>query len=271
MGSVYSCRSPQGGLVAVKLVQADLPDRRGSQHFDDERAIHARLRHPNICRILGAGSAEHGTPFIVMELVDGEPIDIFCRRSRWTVSQRLRLFSQVLAGTEYFHRERIVHRDLKPSNILVTTAGNVKILDFGIAKVAEHRAGFTGHGPTHTAVPLMTLRYASPEQLERRLSGRSSDIYSLGVMLYELLTDKHPFEEYKQGLAQLLIAMAGRSPVPPSVLAKGTISSGIDRMVLKSLQFDPKNRYGSANQFLSDLRECLNSMNARKVVSSQNL
>jgi eukaryotic-like serine/threonine-protein kinase len=258
MGSVYSCRAPEGGLVAVKILHAVLQGWPTPQHIENERAIHSRLVHPNVCRILGGGYAEHGTPFIVMELVDGEPIDIFCQRSRWTVSERLRLFSQVLAGTEYFHRERIVHRDLKPSNVLVTTTGKVKILDFGIAKIARHKPGSTGHGPTRTALPIMTIRYASPEQLERRVSGRSSDLYSLGVLLYELLTDKHPFNpEYQQGADQLRAAMASRPPVPPSALAHGKISSGVDRMVLKALQFNPSHRYGSASQFLDDLRVCL--------------
>jgi serine/threonine-protein kinase len=258
MGSVYSCRAPEGGMVAVKLLHGGLQDRQIPQRFEEERAIHSRLRHPNVCRILGGGSAERGTPFIVMELVDGEPIDAYCHRNRLAVSERLRLFSQVLAGTEYFHRAQIVHRDLKPSNVLVTTAGRVKILDFGIAKVAEHQPGFTGHGPTRTTLPLMTVRYASPEQLQRRLSGRSSDIYSLGVLLYELLTDQHPFNnECQQGATQLLAGMSSRSPDPPSAVATARISSAIDRMVLNSLQYDPSHRYGSASQFLEDLRGCL--------------
>jgi len=141
----------------------------------------------------------------------------------------------------------------------------VKILDFGIAKVAEHEPGSTGHGPTRTSMPLMTVRYASPEQLQRLLSGRSSDVYSLGAMLYELLTGRHPFGTvYHQGAAQLLAAMASTSPAPPSAIAQAAISSGIDRMVLKALQFDPSHRYGSAGQFLDDLRGILDASESKK-------
>ena len=105
----------------------------------------------------------------------------------------------MLAGVEYFHRRQVVHRDLKPSNIFVTSASKVKILDFGVARIVEHPSGLTGHGATGTPVPLMTVRYASPEQLQQRVSGRSSDIYSLGVVLYELLTGQHPFASFVSG------------------------------------------------------------------------
>ena len=265
MGSVYCCRAPEGAMVAVKLLHGGLVDRQAPQRFELEREIHRRLHHPNVCRILGSGCAERGTPFLVMELIEGEPVDAYCRRHRLGVPQRLRLFSQTLAGTAYFHQANIVHRDLKPSNVLVTPAGKVKILDFGIAKVAEHEPGSTGHGPTRTSMPLMTVRYASPEQLQRLLSGRSSDVYSLGAMLYELLTGRHPFGTvYHQGAAQLLAAMASTSPAPPSAIAQAAISSGIDRMVLKALQFDPSHRYGSAGQFLDDLRGILDASESKK-------
>jgi eukaryotic-like serine/threonine-protein kinase len=257
MASVYSCRAPDGRSVAVKLLHASLHDSHFLKRFEEERAIHGRMRHPNVCRILDGGTLEHGTPFIVMELVEGQPIDTFCRRARLDVDQRLRLFSQVLAGVEYFHRQQVVHRDLKPANILVTAAGKAKILDFGISKIAGHRAGMTGHGPTRSELPLMTIRYASPEQLQQRLSGRSSDIYSLGLVLYELVAGRHPFaQELELGTAPLLAAMNRRRPAPRE------LPKGVDDLVLRAIRFEPAQRYGSAGQFLDDLRRCLESQPA---------
>jgi serine/threonine protein kinase len=145
MGEVFLCREPRGGgLVAVKLLNAELRSRNFLRRFENERLIQSRLIHPNVCRILGSGETGHGAPFIVMEHAEGEHIDVFCRRMRSTPAQCLLLFSQILAAVEYFHKQDIVHRDLKPSNILVNTAGAVKILDFGVAKVVEHASGLTG-------------------------------------------------------------------------------------------------------------------------------
>lgn len=264
MGTVYACREGgRGDLVAVKLLRADLQISSFLRRFEEERAIHSRLQHPNVCRILGAGAAEQGTPFIVMEMVEGDHIDAYCRRARLSPFDRLLLFSQVLAGVEYLHKQNIVHRDLKPSNILVGTDGKVSILDFGIAKIVEHRPGLTGHGATRTPLPIMTIRYASPEQLQQLVSGRASDIYALGVLLYELLTGHHPFTpEYQQGQAELVAAMAHRSPLPPGRLAgaRRAIPDGTDHMVLKALRFDPGQRHGSAVEFLDELRKCLESV-----------
>jgi serine/threonine protein kinase len=156
-----------------------------------------------------------------------------------------------------------VHRDLKPSNILVGADGKVSILDFGIAKIVEHRPGLTGHGATRTRLPVMTIRYASPEQLQQLMSGRASDIYALGVVLYELLTNQHPFTpEYQQGRAELMAAMAKRQPVSPGNLAgsRRSFPDGIDRMVLKALQFDPGLRQTSVAAFLDELQQCIESV-----------
>jgi eukaryotic-like serine/threonine-protein kinase len=261
MANVYACRSHDGGVVAVKLLRPGLYDADFLERFDQERAIQSQIDHPNVCRILGTGRAEHGTPFIVMELVNGQPIDRYCSSVKMPVPEKLRLFSQVLAGVECCHRRSIVHRDLKPANILVTADGRVKILDFGIAKVASHSAGMTGHGPTGSALPLMTPRYASPEQLRQKLSGRSSDIYSLGVVLYELLAGRHPFSDVlAEGTERLVAAIYSGRPAPPSVLAPAPKFSGsIDEMVLKALQFEPEQRYGSVAQFLECLRKCLDA------------
>src|SRR5262249_7983208 len=162
------------------------------ENFARERIILARLRHPGICRIIDGG-ADHGQPFIVMELIDGIRIDDFCRRWGRSVGDAIALFSQILTGVEDVHQQGIVHRDLKPSNILVSKDGGVKVLDFGIAKFCTHAPGQTGSRTTITSHRVMTMRYASPEQLQGKLSGRASDVYSLGVILYELLADRHPF------------------------------------------------------------------------------
>jgi eukaryotic-like serine/threonine-protein kinase len=262
MGSVYACRQPgSSDLVAVKILRSGLRVKDFLEIFEQERRILLRLQHPNVSRILDAG-AHNGEPFIVMECVAGEPIDFFCARRRYNTQDRLHLFSQVLAGVAYFHRQNVVHRDLKPSNILVTGTGKVKILDFGIAKMIEHQPGLTGLSPTQTPNPAMTLRYASPEQLNRRLSGRSSDIYSLGVILYELLTGHHPYEEeLRQGMLHLVRAMGTREPVAPSAAAGLGLSregsAALDRLVLTALLTDPTRRYRSAEKLLDDIRLCV--------------
>jgi eukaryotic-like serine/threonine-protein kinase len=260
MGIVYACRPRAGeALVALKTILSGVRTRAFHEGFERERAVLARLAHPNVCRILDAGSAD-GLPFIVMELVEGEPIDAFCARRELRQSDRLRLFSQVLAGVEYFHREMVIHKDLKPSNILVTVTAKAKILDFGISKFVSHAPGFTGNGRTGTPVPLLTARYASPEQLEQRLSGRRSDIYSLGVVLYELLAGRHPYEEASRGGAAQLLAATRCPPAAPSHAGRDGDHSpltAVDELLLRALAYEPSRRYGSAGEFLAALRRCL--------------
>jgi serine/threonine protein kinase len=263
MGSVYCCCHPMTGEpVAVKVVHVALQGTSFVKRFARERDILTKLKHPNVCRILDAGVAEHGTPYIVMEMVNGRPIDQFCRGLE--LSRVLRLFSQLLAGVEYFHRRDVVHRDLKPANVLVLPSGHVRILDFGIAKIIDHHPGSTGHGPTRSTAPMMTVRYASPEQLKGHVSGRASDIYAVGVMLYELLSGRHPFaEEYLQGPIRLLSAMSRRSPTPPSEFQpSNALTPAIDKMTLSALEFDPMRRYRTAGDFLNDLRMCLEAESA---------
>ncbi|HEX4229500.1 MAG TPA: serine/threonine-protein kinase [Bryobacteraceae bacterium] len=260
MGSIYACREPQtGSLVAVKIIRSDIQGQAARQHFKRERDILMRTDHPNICRILDANIAEQGTPFIVMQFVEGKPLDQYCRENPCPIEKKLLLFSQVLAGVDYLHGQNIVHRDLKPSNLLVTANGSVRILDFGVAKMIEHAKGRTGHDPTATKASFMTLPYASPEQLMGTLSGRASDIYSLGVICYELLTGRLPASGECRNNAQLLLqALKSRTPWPPSrvSVSKG-ITESIDNLVLNALQFQPEARYSSAALFLSDLRRCL--------------
>ena len=260
MGSIYACRDPQtGALVAVKMIRSDIQSQAAREHFKSERDILMRIHHPNICRILDANVADIGIPFIVMEFVDGKPLDRYCRDNSCDTFQTLLLFSQVLAGIDHLHAQNIVHRDLKPSNLLVTANGSVRILDFGIAKMVEHAKGWTGRGNTATKLPLMTVRYASPEQLTGKLSGRASDIYSLGVVCYELLTGTSPCPKESQRDPQLLYqALQQKDPPPPSSLpGKKAIGTSVDNLVLNALEFYPECRYSSVGLFLSDLRRYL--------------
>lgn len=271
MGSVYLCHAPDDGPpVAVKMIRDSADNDDFTEKFRRERQILESLHHPNVCRLLDAGDSG-GAPFIVMEYVEGIPLTEFCNQRRLDAGERLRLFSQVLAPVAYFHQKSIIHRDLKPSNIFVTGSGTVKMLDFGIAKVTDAPSGATGLGPTRTLNSAMTLRYASPEQLNRRTSGRSSDIYSLGVILFELLTGRHPFQaELTKGLGHLIRAQTSRQPDPPSLLMVGatimTLDAGVQRrrflasldcLVRNSLSHDPGLRYRSAGRFLEDVRLCL--------------
>ncbi len=258
MGSVYVCKEPGTGTqVAIKIMRSGLRTRGAREHFERERDILKRLQHPNVSRILDASVAADGTPFIVMQLVDGEPLDAFCRQKSCSVSQRLLLFSQALAGVEYFHHRDVIHRDLKPSNLFVTRSGSVQILDFGLARMIDHQKGGTGHGPTRTALPFMTIPYASPEQLSGSLSGRSSDIYSLGVICYELLTGRNPVpRQFHRNPQTMLNFISTQSPARPSQLAPG-LSQSADHLVWNALQLSPPGRYGSAGLFLEDLRKYL--------------
>lgn len=262
MADVYCCAGSGGQTVAIKVMRPGGRAQDLEERFGREREILTRLHHPNVCRILDAG-LDGRMLYIVMELVEGDRIDIHSSVRQLDAGERLLLFSRVLAGVEYFHREGIVHRDLKPSNILVTASSQVKILDFGIAKFAEHSAGMTGSRPTASRNPSLTLRYASPEQLNGRLSGRASDIYSLGVVLYELLTGRHPFaNELETGIPHLLIAMSRSVPlVSPHLLGSksrwNAHAPELDGLVSLALQANPVRRYRSACEFLEQVRKFL--------------
>jgi serine/threonine-protein kinase len=258
MGSVYLSRAPETAeLVAVKIIRSDIESPGARSHFERERDVLKTLGHPNVCRLLDANVAAGGTPFIVMEYIQGEPLLAFCGRNGCSVERRLLLFSQVLAGVEYVHSCNVIHRDLKPSNLLVTPEARVKILDFGLAKLIDHQKGGTGHGLTSTSLPFMTISYASPEQLSGRVSGRASDIYALGLICYELLTGRRAFSrESEQAAQSRLEALLHQTPIPPSRII-GSLSSSIDHLITNALQFEPEGRYESAAHFLADLRRCL--------------
>ncbi|MFL6452224.1 MAG: serine/threonine-protein kinase [Bryobacteraceae bacterium] len=195
MGSVYLARRTDGVYlqpVAIKLLRSCNLSAHFVNRFEQERRILASLDHPNIARLLDGGTTEDGLPYCVMELVDGLPMNQYCDLHRLDVRSRLALFNNLCGAVDYAHRAGIVHRDIKPSNILVTAEGTVKLLDFGIAKLL-------GPDPTKTTVltdsslSAMTPEYASPEQVRGDPATRATDVYSLGVVLYELLTGNRPY------------------------------------------------------------------------------
>src|ERR1700688_194564 len=201
--------------VAIKVVYGGSP---GIQsRLKVERQILAQLDHPNIAHLLDGGSLPNGGAYIVMEYVDGIPIDEYCDSHRLDVAARLRLFQIVCAAVHYAHQNLVVHRDLKPSNILVTAAGVPKLLDFGIAKLLDERqAGRHTLAVTHADVRVMTPDHASPEQIRGQSITTSSDVYVLGVLLYKLLTGTSPFIIPSVRLTDIERAICEKDPPQPS-------------------------------------------------------
>jgi serine/threonine-protein kinase len=270
MGTVYLAERDDGEFtrrVALKLMRAMTGD--GAlltRRFRAERQILASLEHPNIARLLDGGLTPDGIPYYVMEYVDGKPLDRYVAERHLSVRERLQLFRQVAAAVRFAHQRLVVHRDLKPSNILVTNAGDVKLVDFGIAKVLEQRPEDSGPqfaGPqTLTGVlgPVMTPEYASPEQFRGEPITVASDVYSLGVVLYQLLTGQLPFKRGRS-LGELEEAVTSRDPARPSEVAeRRELRGDLDTIVLTALRKDPARRYGSVEAFDADIGRHLSGM-----------
>ena len=194
MGTVYQAlREDIRKLVAIKVVKRSMHNEFVLSRFANERQILAHFDHPHITKFLDSGLTADGRPYFVMEFIAGRQIDVYCDEHKLSTRQRLNLFLKVCAGVEYAHRNLVVHRDLKPRNILVTEEGEPKLLDFGIAKIIEQDPATGTASATVTVVRMMTPEYASPEQARGTLVTTSSDVYSLGVLLYELLTGHRPY------------------------------------------------------------------------------
>ena len=194
MGTVYLAERADGHFeqrVAIKLIKRGMDTDLVLSRFRAERQILASLDHPNIARLLDGGTTDDGRPYFVMEYIEGQPIDEYADARRLSVAERLDLFLQVCSAVAYAHRHLVIHRDIKPANILVTSDGMPKLLDFGIAKVLH--ADPDEATSTITGLRLLTPEYASPEQVEGRPATTASDIYSLGVVLYALLTGRSPY------------------------------------------------------------------------------
>src|ERR1700733_12326213 len=218
MGEVYLAERADAEFeqqVAIKVVHGSL---RGVQsRLKVERQILAQLDHPNIAHLLDGGSLPDGTAYIVMEYIDGIPIDAYCDSNRLDIVARLRLFQSVCVAVHYAHQNLIVHRDLKPSNILVTSNGTPKLLDFGIAKLLDERqAGSHTLAVTHADIRVMTPDHASPEQVRGQAVTTSSDVYVLGVLLYKLLAGAGPFFISSMRLVEIERAICEKDPPPAS-------------------------------------------------------
>ena len=267
--------------VAVKLVRPGLVSRADHNRLRAERQILARLNHRNIARLLDGGTTADGIPYLVMEYVDGERIDLYCDRHHLSVTERLSLFRGVCAAVHAAHQNLVVHRDLKPSNILVTRDRTLKLLDFGIAKLIEVREQAHTVALTQADVRLFTPGHASPEQVQGGLITTATDVYLLGVLLYELLTGRKPFEMRDVRLAEMERIICNQTPPLPSAVMtlrgapiiegpriesaaesrnstpqrlRRELSGDLDNIVMKALRKEPERRYTSADEMAADLR-----------------
>ena len=218
MGSVYRAVRADDQYqkqVAIKVVRSGFDTRFALARFRAERQILANLDHPNIARLLEGGSTEDGLPYFVMEYIQGEPLDQYCDHHRLPITERLGLFRAVCSAVQFAHQNLVIHRDIKPSNIMVTSDGVPKLLDFGIAKILG--PGLDGSAaPTMTMVRLLTPQYASPEQLRGETITTASDVYSLGVVLFELLTGHRPYRLSSAQPEEVARVMAETEPQKPS-------------------------------------------------------
>ncbi len=270
MGSVYLVMRADDVYqrqAALKIIRADCMTESLVHRFHQERQILARVDHPNIARIIDGGTTSTGLPYFVMDFVDGEHLHVFCTKRRLNVEARLRLFAIVCRAVEYLHRNQIVHRDLKPSNILVCADGTVKLVDFGIAKFLDGAAQIT------QTSPLLTPGYSSPEQLMNEAAGPPSDVYSLGVVLYELLTGQRPYQKHESMPVQQLITTVSGTPPPAASSIAGTntqhvtpenpaqlrrrLSGDLDTILMMALRREPERRYAGAGALAGDIERHL--------------
>jgi eukaryotic-like serine/threonine-protein kinase len=266
MGTVYLAERDDEQFqqkVALKLVRgAMLADEHLVSRFREERQILASLSHPHIARLLDGGVTGEGLPWFAMEYVSGVPIDVYCEQNRLNLPARIELFRTVCDAVQYAHRKLVVHLDLKPSNILVTEGGEPKLLDFGVARLVDPANSPVGLAATHAGLRLLTPEYASPEQVRGDPVTTASDVYSLGVLLYRLLSGVAPYAATGRP-HELARAIQDAQPPRPSSVApvslRRRLRGDLDTIVLRALQKEPERRYPSVQALSSDLRRHLES------------
>jgi eukaryotic-like serine/threonine-protein kinase len=294
MGAVYRAVRADGMYnkqVAIKVIRGGLSTDFFISRFKNERQILANLEHPNIARLLDGGITEEGLPYLVLEFVSGVPIDHYCARRNLSITDRLKLFRMVCSAVQYAHRNLVVHRDLKPGNILITEDGIPKLLDFGIAKILDPGQEEAERDRTLTVMQVMTPDFASPEQVRGEAITTSSDVYSLGVILYLLLTGRRPYHISSTAPLEIIQSVCEKDPGKPSTAiarspepAKTANSSSnesapgqtnttlqqnklrralagdLDNIILKAMRKETDRRYASVEQMSEDLRRHLDHL-----------
>ncbi|MGJ8662596.1 MAG: protein kinase domain-containing protein [Marinicella sp.] len=245
--------------VAIKLVRVDRRSAWAEAKFKEERQILANLNHGNIAMMLDGGTTENGQPYVVMEYVDGLHINEYIKNNNLSVSEKLHLFIQVCGAISHAHKNLVIHRDIKPSNIMVNADGVPKLLDFGIAKMMSEGQDMNA---TATQMAMMTPTYASPEQIRGEVISTASDIYSLGILLYELLTEKPPFEVGSASPAEIVKAVCDTQPVRPSDAAENNLTGrrlrgDLDNIIFKAINKDVLRRYESVDGLVTDIKDHL--------------
>lgn len=282
MGAVYLAERHDGKFdqkVAIKMLRRELDTAAIRKNFDREKNILAALVHPNIASLLDTGETDEGIPYLTMEFIEGIPVDEFCVKNDLGLTERLKLFNKVCEAVAFAHRNLIVHRDIKPSNILVTSDGTPKLLDFGISKILDD----DGVDSSTTLLGAMTPEYASPEQINGHTVTTATDVYSLGIVLYKMLTRMHPFKR-KGRSNDLLRAITEDEPTAPSLVETDVdgspasfsvshLKGDIDNIVLKAIRKDPERRYNSVEAFSADVWRYIDGkpVEARPATSSYRL
>jgi len=241
--------------VAIKLINPGLGGETIRRRFRNEMQILADLNHPNIARLFDGGQTPDGVPYLVMEYVEGSPINRYCNDRNLSTEQRLKLFCTVCDAVQYAHQHLVIHRDIKPGNILVTSEGLPKLVDFGIAKLLDN--GKSVPDATATAMPFMTPEYASPEQVYGLSATTATDIYSLGVVLYELLTGRSPYRLKSRVPHELAQAILDQEP------ERQRLKGDLDNIVLMAMRKEPQRRYATAEQFAEDIHRHLDGLPVR--------
>jgi serine/threonine protein kinase len=265
MGVVYRAHRADGEFeqkVAIKLIDLPLATTTFRERFRQERQILAGLEHPYIARLLDGGVTANGDPYLVMEFVDGVPIHLYCEKENLSLRLRLKLFLMVCEAVQFAHQNFIVHRDLKPDNILIAADGTPRLLDFGTAKLLTPTIAAAGAGLTRDGHQSFTPQYASPEQVLGHQVTAASDTYSLGVLLYLLLTGMPPYELTELTTAELLRAICNeppRKPVPVEAL-DWRLDADLEAILMKALRKEPGARYGTAAELANEIRAWLDGM-----------
>lgn len=272
MGAVYLAKRTDGKFaqrVAVKMLRREFNTEKIRRNFTREKEILATLVHPNIATLIDTGTTADGVPYLVMEYVEGETIDAFCRARTLTLNERLKLFNRICDAVAFAHRNLIVHRDLKPANILVTKDGTPKLLDFGISKLL---AAETDDEHTITNLGAMTPQYASPEQIRGEAVTTATDIYSLGVVLFKILTESFPYNFKNKTNGSLLREITESEPTLPSEtistnkdeevknISPSQLKGDLDNIILKALRKNPERRYQTIEQFSADVWRFIDGM-----------